>query len=75
MNEWPAKGHGPQSHSKCKFCGAAILWVEMASGKKMPLNEKPIYMVEVKEGIGKVVQVYEAHWSTCPGADNFRKKP
>jgi hypothetical protein len=56
------------NQAKCKACGAAILWVEMASGKKMPLDAKAVSMVEVKERIGQVVQVYVPHWSTCPGA-------
>lgn len=61
--------------AKCKACGAPILWVEMASGKKMPLDARPVSMVEVKEGIGQVIQVYQAHFATCPGAEQFRKKP
>ena len=70
----PWKGRGRMNKSTCKACSASILWVEMASGKKMPLDEKPISMVEVKEGIGKIVRVYQPHWATCPGADKFRRK-
>lgn len=62
------------NESRCKGCGAGILWVEMASGKKMPVDATPVSMVEVKEGIGQVIHVYVPHWSTCPGADSFRKK-
>ena len=60
--------------SECKSCHAEIKWVEMKSGKRMPLDAKPFSAVQVKEGIGEVVQVYMPHWSTCPGADQFRKK-
>lgn len=57
----------------CKSCKAEIKWVEMATGKKMPLDAKPIKAIQVKEGIGQVIDVYIPHWSTCPGADQFRK--
>jgi hypothetical protein len=48
--------------------------VETKAGKKMPLDARPFSAVQVKEGIGEVVQVYAAHWSSCPGADQFRRK-
>ena len=60
---------------ECKSCKAQILWVDTKSGKKMPLDVKPFSAVQVKEGIGEVIQVYMVHWATCPGADQFRKKP
>ena len=60
--------------SNCKNCGAPLKWVEMASGKKMPLNAKPQSMVQVKEDLGQVIQVYLPHWADCPGAKEFKKK-
>jgi hypothetical protein len=46
----------------------------MASGAKMPLDAKPKKLIQVIDGIGEVIDVYEPHWATCPGADSFRKE-
>jgi hypothetical protein len=45
---------------KCRnvVCGAEIEWWETPNGKKIPLDPGTM----------------EPHWSTCPGADEFRKK-
>jgi len=59
---------------KCKGCGQEIKWVEMATGKKMPLDHKPLQMVQVKDGIGEVIPVYMPHFATCPNAKEFRRK-
>lgn len=61
----------------CKSCGATIIWTEMESGKKMPLNPLlyTVVVVDAGTGRGKVVQGREPHWATCPGADGFRKPP
>ena len=59
---------------KCKGCGQEIKWVMMASGAKMPLDAKPIQMIQVKEGIGEVIPVYRTHFETCVKAANFRKR-
>ena len=59
---------------KCKSCGAPLKWCEMASGVKMPLDATPSKAVQIKEGIGEIVDVYQAHWASCPGADKHRKK-
>lgn len=59
---------------KCKGCGQEIKWVEMATGKKMPLDAKPVQMVQVKEGIGQVIPVYMPHWATCSKAKDFKGK-
>lgn len=54
---------------KCKTCKSEIFWVDMPSGKKMPLDITPFKMVLVKDGIGEIVDVYLPHWATCRGAD------
>ncbi|MFH0958163.1 MAG: hypothetical protein V1897_05610 [Pseudomonadota bacterium] len=60
-------------NSKCKKCGGDIKWCMMASGAKMPLDAKPKKFIQVKEGIGEVIDVYESHFATCPAADQFRR--
>jgi len=59
--------------NKCKKCGASILWVKTKNLKNMPLDAEPRKMVQVKEGIGEVIDVYMPHWATCPNAKEFRK--
>lgn len=61
--------------SECKSCHAEIKWVDTKTGKKMPLDAKPFSAVQVKEGIGEVIQVYMPHWGTCPSAGQHRRKP
>ena len=35
--------------SRCKSCGAEIKWIRMKSGKRMPVDEKPItYRADLK---------------------------
>jgi hypothetical protein len=69
---------------KCK-CGADIAFVNMVSGKKMPVDAKPENMVFIAdtpypvdlffvEGKGEMVKVYRPHWGTCPLAKQFKKK-
>ncbi|MBC8420261.1 MAG: hypothetical protein H8E10_16875 [Desulfobacterales bacterium] len=60
--------------SQCKTCRAPLTWCETVNGKKMPLDAKPIKAIQVKEGIGEVIDVYLPHWATCPGADKHRKE-
>ena len=61
--------------TKCKGCGQEIKWVMMASGAKMPLDAKPVKMIQVKDGIGEVIDVYRTHFETCTQANKFRKSP
>ena len=58
---------------KCKGCGKEIKWVVMASGAKMPLDAKPVQMIQVKEGIGESIPVYMPHWATCEKAKDFKR--
>ena len=58
---------------KCKSCGKKILWVTMASGAKVPLDEYPKQMIQVKEGIGAMIPVYTPHWATCTHASDFKR--
>jgi hypothetical protein len=58
----------------CKGCEAEIEWINMTSGKSMPVNKKPQKMIVIKQGGGEVVDAYTPHWSTCPNAQHFKKK-
>ena len=53
-----------------KGCGRPIVWVTMASGKKMPCN--PLVLQVVTDG-GQVVRGRISHYATCPHAGSHRK--
>jgi hypothetical protein len=61
--------------SKCKSCGAEIVWVKTASGALMPVDAKPKSMVIVTEAYmtGQVVMAHTSHFATCPNANSHRK--
>jgi len=40
----------------------------------MPYNLEPVGMLEIKEAIAAIVQVYMPHWLTCSKANDFKKK-
>lgn len=58
---------------ECSGCGALIYWVEMASGKRMPVDRGADSRVLVENGVGRVVRCYASHFATCPKAERFRK--
>lgn len=41
--------------SKCKSCGAEILWIKMQSGKAMPVDPKQVMYWKKQKGSEKVV--------------------
>ena len=71
--------------SVCKGCGQEIRWIEMISGRKMPIDPKPQHMIMMVEDLpenclpicepdqGITVKAYVTHWSTCPKAKDFKK--
>lgn len=69
------------SVSKCKGCGAPIIWIKTAAGQNMPLDERTytLYLLEpdgeqASSPRAKQVQVHASHFSTCVEADAFRRK-
>ena len=58
------------SKSNCKRCHNLIYWIDLQSGKKMPVDPTRMTVVTIH---GEVVQGYESHFSTCPFADEFRR--
>jgi hypothetical protein len=60
----------------CKSCGAAILWVVTASGKRMPLdaNAERRFVIEPEEPpLALSRETYSSHFATCPNAAQHRK--
>lgn len=68
----------------CRSCGASIYWCRTPNGKAMPLDPEPTKRVVVivrapgpdlpDEEVAKVMDTYQAHWASCPQADEWRKK-
>jgi hypothetical protein len=59
--------------TNCKSCGAKIRFVEMRSGKKMPIELNLKNIVAKIDGNWNVVAGYDSHFANCPGADSHRK--
>jgi hypothetical protein len=68
---------------KCK-CGADIAFVEMTSGKQMPVDAKAEQMIVMEHTAhhiggpvtsrGRMMKAYRPHWGTCPLAKQFKKE-
>jgi len=58
---------------KCKGCGAEIVWIKTANGKRMPLDSKEKKFYCAIDGEWKIYAGREAHWATCPKANDFKK--
>ena len=75
------------NHGRCGSCGARVLWVEMVSGKKAPLDADPSPRgnIRIIDGVGQVVPkaeladaqagglLYLSHFATCATAAQHRK--
>ena len=72
--------------SKCRSCGAAILWAYTPSLRRMPVDAEPVddgtlaltpydgqLKVEVV-GVHPSEPRYRAHFVTCPDAEGWRRR-
>jgi hypothetical protein len=57
--------------TKCKGCGAEIVFVKSKANKPIPCDPKELQGVTAD---GAVVKVRISHFATCPKAASFRKK-
>lgn len=62
--------------SKCASCGAPIIWVEMPSGKKMPVDEKGEMLAILSPDNKRAMmrRAHKSHFATCPNASKHRKE-
>lgn len=62
--------------TKCKSCGADIIWAETTNNKRVPLDSKPekrfIYTSDHEDVY--LVDTYQSHFATCPNAAQHRKR-
>jgi len=67
--------------SRCRSCGAAIIWCETGHGKKMPVDARTTeagnLVLEGQEPTAVYVDpgtgTHTSHFATCPHADKHRK--
>lgn len=66
---------------QCKSCEAQILFVELPSGRKMPVDAgdpQKYSFGTVVDAWGKVTtdggHGWRPHWASCPGADKHRSQ-
>ncbi len=63
-----------EGKSRCKSCGAEIVWMKTSAGKNIPVD---VGSVE-KDALG-MPEVFnpdtmQSHFVTCPDRDKWRKK-
>lgn len=75
---------GPvRSTPLCRSCHAPIIWAKTKTGKRIPLDPKPVIggnLVLIDGVVGVTppshnVERYTSHFATCPNADEHRSKP
>lgn len=61
----------------CRSCGAHVLWVDTANGKRVCLNYPPEKRFVLETAKNPMVahqrNTYVAHFATCPDAERWRK--
>jgi len=70
--------------SKCTSCGDPVIWVDLKSGKRHPLNAEivesdgvhKLYVDDIKgfEVLPKGRKGWLTHFATCPHAAQWRRK-
>jgi len=66
------------STSKCRSCGAEIVWLKTKLEKFMPVDAGSLTSQEQSAVIGKMEIVFDhtrhkSHFATCPNANKHRK--
>lgn len=68
--------------SKCRGCGAELVWGRTSNGKTIPLDAKPEKRAVVVSGdhdprapgaLTFILDTYVPHFATCPNASDFRR--
>lgn len=67
--------------SKCKSCGAPVVWAKTENDKNIPLDAKKVRggNIFLDHGIARIVSPlsglgsYESHFKTCPQAREHRR--
>jgi len=57
--------------SKCRSCGADIIWQQTQKSKNIPCDPKILKIVTDE---GEVVSGRSSHFASCPHADEWRHR-
>jgi hypothetical protein len=67
--------------SKCRGCGADIIWTVTEQGNRMPVDARPekrlLLMGRQRDDqapIAMARDTYMSHFATCPNAAEFRRR-
>ena len=78
----------PPRLDRCRSCGAEIIWLTMASGRRMPINPEPSpagnVVADLVVAVGAVLSttpgaakpagpLYLSHFATCPQGKTWRR--
>ena len=66
----------------CRSCGAAIVWAQLTSGKRIPLEGTELVVLRTQGdllGGGRIVQTIDTsitptHFERCPDAQDWRRR-
>jgi hypothetical protein len=73
----PGAGPHPKDVSKCRSCGADIVWMRTSAGKLAPVNVMPRAKGKRGPNAGEFLfapLAHESHFATCKEADHWRRK-
>ncbi len=63
--------------SKCRSCGAYIIWLKTSTGKNIPVDADSLDDVEIEGGEKPIFDAkagHISHFATCPNADKHRRR-
>lgn len=69
-------GPNPSDVTKCRSCGADIVWMRTDKGKLMPVNVLPQTKGKRGPNAGEFLfasAAHESHFATCADRDKWRK--
>lgn len=63
----------------CRSCGAAIVWAELVTGKRMPFDRIAPVRAQPSLVGGRIIEEVEtetspSHFSSCPDAKEWRRR-
>jgi len=56
------KDFSPTQPGKCRYCGKSVIWKDIKTGQRWPLNPKKMHCVDDD---GNVFLAYVPHFETC----------
>lgn len=67
----PTSYHHHPFETRCRSCGALIVWFRTKAGKRMPVNAETTRPTDREDQLD--LSRHLSHFSTCPQADTHRR--